>query len=71
MFCAMFGHKPDRRRVWNDGLDFRCPCLRCGLPMLRDLDGWRLFESDRDQPPGSLPRSSRPDHGHPTPPAQR
>ncbi|MDH7640784.1 DUF1660 family phage protein [Sphingomonas oryzagri] len=47
--CAIFGHKPDKTRVWNDNVDFRAPCIRCGAAMLRDeRKNWRLFDDEMD-----------------------
>lgn len=49
--CAVVGHQPNRRHVWNDSINARTACKRCGFPMLRDLHaGWRAFEprSDHD-----------------------
>ena len=48
LFCAIVGHRVNRRRVWNDQLNFRTSCERCGAPLLRDNQGWREFESERD-----------------------
>jgi len=48
LFCRVAGHRVNRRRVWNDQLDFRTNCERCGVPMLRDRHGWREFDSERD-----------------------
>lgn len=49
LLCAVFGHKPDKTRVWNDNVDFRAPCVRCGVPMLRDEHkNWRLFDEEAD-----------------------
>ena len=48
LICRMVGHRPDRRRVWNDGIDFRAQCVRCGIPMVRDMQGWRAFDPERD-----------------------
>lgn len=46
--CRLFGHRINRRRVWNDGVDFRTTCRRCGAPLLRGRDGWRRFDSASD-----------------------
>ena len=46
--CKCLGHRVDRRRVWNDGIDFRTSCVRCARPLLRDDPGWRAFDPDRD-----------------------
>ena len=48
LICKYFGHKVDRHRVWNDGIDFRTSCARCGRALLRDLGGWREFDPERD-----------------------
>ena len=49
LLCVVFGHKPDKTRVWNDNVDFRAPCARCGAPMLRDEhNAWRLFDDGAD-----------------------
>lgn len=46
--CFVGHHSPNRRKVWNDGLDFRSSCVGCGRPMIRSFHGWRLFDNDRD-----------------------
>lgn len=46
--CKIVGHRVNRRRVWSDHLNFRTNCERCGAPLLRDNQGWREFESERD-----------------------
>ena len=57
MICGLRGHVVNRSRVWNDGYDYRTSCDRCGTPMLRDVDGWRPFDEDRDN---NLPRKPHP-----------
>jgi len=47
LICRFRGHQVARNRVWNDGLDFRTSCARCGIPLVRD-GGWRVFDSERD-----------------------
>ena len=46
--CRLFGHKVDRHRVWNDGIDFRTSCTRCGTALVRDQIRWRAFDPERD-----------------------
>ena len=53
--CKWFGHKVDRHRVWNDGIDFRTSCARCGTSLVRDLAGWRKFDPARDSDPARTP----------------
>lgn len=53
--CNVMGHRIDRRRVWNDGIDFRTTCPRCGTEMVRDLTGWREFDEARDADEGRVP----------------
>ena len=48
LFCRLLRHHVNRRRVWNDQINFRTNCTRCGAPLLRDQRGWREFESERD-----------------------
>ena len=48
VFCRIIGHRVNRRRVWNDQLNFRTSCHRCGIPLLRDGGGWREFDGERD-----------------------
>jgi len=43
--CVFAGHKPNRHRAWHDGLDWRGSCRRCGIALIRDNDGWRLFDA--------------------------
>ena len=57
IFCKYLGHKVNRRRVWNDGVDFRTACTRCTRPLLRDSGGWREFDNVRDS---GWERSSQP-----------
>jgi hypothetical protein len=52
LLCVALGHKPDKTRIWNDNVDFRAPCRRCGTPMLRDVrKTWRAFDHDGDASP--------------------
>ena len=53
--CKLFGHKIDRHRVWNDGIDFRTRCARCIRPMLRGQSGWREYDDERDGDPDRTP----------------
>jgi len=63
--CRLFGHYRLRTKIWHDGLDYRAPCRRCGLPLIRDMHGdWRPFDAARDAPPGSHHRSGHPHHEH-------
>ena len=56
-------HVPDRTRVWDDGVDFRAPCRRCGTPMIKDTHvGWRAFEPARDYAGTGAVRAPRPQH---------
>jgi hypothetical protein len=48
LFCRITRHRVNRHRVWHDRLDFRATCRRCGMPLLRDKQGWREFDSARD-----------------------
>lgn len=49
LLCVALGHKPDKTRVWNDNVDFRAPCVRCGAAMVRDKNkAWRLFGHEQD-----------------------
>lgn len=41
--CLFGHHRIDRRRVWNDSVSMRGVCRGCGVPLIRDLNGWRLF----------------------------
>ncbi|HEY6814713.1 MAG TPA: hypothetical protein VI168_04155 [Croceibacterium sp.] len=47
LICRFRGHLVARNRVWNDDVDFRTSCARCGTPLVRD-GGWRVFDSERD-----------------------
>jgi len=52
LLCVALGHKPDKSRIWNDNVDFRAPCFRCGTPMLRDArKTWRAFDHGSDASP--------------------
>jgi hypothetical protein len=48
LLCLVARHKVNRRRVWHDELNFRTSCDRCGTPLLKDTQGWREFDTDRD-----------------------
>ncbi len=45
-FCGLIGHQPNRDRVWDDGLNYRTLCKRCGRPLLRESNGWVPFDAD-------------------------
>jgi hypothetical protein len=61
--CRIFGHRRQRNKVWHDGVDYRAPCMSCGIALVRDMDGkWRPFDWSKDAPPGSQERSGRPHH---------
>jgi hypothetical protein len=59
LLCKLRGHKRDSSRVWHDGLDFRSRCKRCSIPMLRDLHGWRSYDSADDNEAGRQQRRMR------------
>ncbi|WP_156313560.1 hypothetical protein [Erythrobacter sp. SG61-1L] len=61
--CRTFGHRVNRRRVWNDGIDFRTSCHRCGTELIRDLDQWREYDPARHDNPGRLPHPRARDPG--------
>ena len=42
--CKLLGHKINRRRVWNDGIDFRTTCERCDSPLIREFGAWTAFK---------------------------
>lgn len=49
--CALFGHRRARRRVWNDHVDLRASCIRCGTALIRTPDkGWRPFTASDERP---------------------
>ena len=58
IICRVAGHKVDRRRVWNDEIDFRTICTRCGQPLLRGDTAWRAYDPGQDDDPrrGPHPR---------------
>jgi len=60
LFCQIVRHRVNRRRVWNDQLNFRTSCERCGASLLRDTDGWREFDTvlDADAQRDAHPRSA-------------
>jgi len=59
LICRYRGHTIARHRVWNDGIDFRTSCARCGVPLIRD-GGWRAFDVERDT---NDRRAAHPRHG--------
>ena len=48
MVCKMRGHRVNRRHVWDDGMNFRTNCVRCDAALIRDREGWRIFDNNRD-----------------------
>lgn len=49
LLCRYLKHVPDKTRVWNDNVDFRAPCKRCGLMLVRDRQrGWRPYDDALD-----------------------
>jgi hypothetical protein len=61
LLCRLWNHRRQRNKVWHDGVDYRAPCARCGLPLVRDIGGeWRPFDIVRDAPEGSQERAARP-----------
>ncbi len=48
MVCKMRGHRVNRRHVWDDGMNFRTNCARCDAVLIRDREGWRTFDNNRD-----------------------
>ena len=61
--CRVFGHRRDSSRVWNDELDFRSRCRRCGAEMVRDLHSWREFDPVADADPRRNPAHGNPASG--------
>ena len=62
ILCAVLNHLPDRSRVWDDGIDFRAPCRRCGTALLKDFEqGWREFDPEIDNSGRGKLRTSRPE----------
>ena len=62
LLCGVLGHRRKRNKVWHDGVDYRAPCVRCGIPMVRDMTGWREFDLAIYAPDGSQQRNARPSH---------
>lgn len=57
--CILTLHRPNRDRIWDDGLNRRTRCRSCGKPMLRDHMGWRIFKtSDHNDLRASHPRAA-------------
>ncbi len=46
--CTLTGHRRVKKRVWNDGHDWRTNCTRCGKPMVRGAN--RRWTVDPDGP---------------------
>ena len=51
LLCRVAGHEPDRRRAWDDHLNYRSHCKRCGTAMMRVSHGWRMFDPEGDADP--------------------
>ncbi len=62
LICRYVGHKINRQRVWDDGFAFRANCTRCDASLIRDLNGWREFDSEIDANTARKPhpRSNKP-----------
>ena len=63
LLCRLLGHpRPDRRRVWNDGLNYRASCSRCAAPLIKDgrTRRWRPFVSEDH----NHSRSAKPERPH-------
>jgi len=48
LMCKLWGHKINRKRVWDDGISFRGRCHRCDAAMIRDFDNWRVYDPQMD-----------------------
>lgn len=46
MMCVFTSHAINRHRVWHDGIEFRTKCRRCGTPLHRTEEGWRILAAD-------------------------
>jgi len=58
--CKIAGHKRDRDKVWDDGLNYRSNCRWCHAPMIKaEPRGWRLFDRQADF---DLRRKGKPTH---------
>ena len=57
LVCHWFKHRIDRERVWHDTVDYRTTCQLCRRPLLREVSGWRLFDSAID---GNIARKPHP-----------
>ena len=63
ILCLVLKHRPNRSRIWYDGLDFRAPCRRCGTPLLQDFEqGWREFDPELDYSGRGKLRTAGPEH---------
>lgn len=45
ILCLIGIHRPNRERIWDDGINMRAKCSGCGRGMIRDQKGWRLFRA--------------------------
>lgn len=50
LICMVRGHRRSKN-VWHDTLDYRSKCIHCKIPLIRDVDGWRPFDPERDHHP--------------------
>lgn len=41
LLCKMRGHQADRGIARHDGEDYWSVCKRCGVELIRDMEGWR------------------------------
>ncbi|MBA2936613.1 hypothetical protein HZF05_21245 [Sphingomonas sp. CGMCC 1.13654] len=50
--CRLSGHVRSQRRIWDDGLNWRSECVRCGASLIKDeRDQWRAFDERKDASP--------------------
>jgi hypothetical protein len=62
LLCSILNHRRDAARVWDDGHNYRAPCRRCGVPLIKATFGdWRRFDANRDYETDGAPRKARPE----------
>lgn len=55
ILCKIIRHRPVRRRVWHDSINFRAKCSRCGHSLIKDDLHWREYDAERDANPMRIP----------------
>lgn len=59
LICRVAGHSINRKRVWDDGLNYRTTCRTCRGELIRLQGGWTGFDTMRDEDSRREPHPSQ------------